>query len=126
MKKVMIFGSFGGTEESYSALLDEARHHGNYLIVVIPQDSLVEHLTGKLPTIDFAERFDNLKKNSGVNEIIIDNVDTSIREIIEEKKPDVLAFGSDQEVLKEAIEEIVESLGEPIEVKVLKNFESNT
>lgn len=121
----MVFGAFDGPEESYTAFFEEARTHGNYLIAVVPQDHLIEHMSGELPTLDLSERFDNLQKHNGVNEIIIDNADTSIREIVEAQHPDVLAFGSDQETLKEEIEAQLGYPEGPMEIKVLEHCEIN-
>ena len=121
----MVFGSFDGPQETYAAFLDEARTHGEYIIAVVAHDNLIEHLTGELPVFDFSERFAALKDQGRVHEVIVDNGEMGIGELIETKKPDIIALGSDQDMLKEAIEAELERLNEPIEVKVLQAFESN-
>lgn len=121
----MVFGSFDGPEESYKAFLDEARTNGEYIIAVVAHDNLIEHLTGELPVFDFSERFAALKEKGGVHEIVVDNGDMSMADLIRTHAPDVIALGSDQEVLREAIEAELERLNEPIEIKVLQAFESN-
>src|SRR3954463_1039918 len=99
MKKVMVFGVFDGVHVGHRAFFLEARKHGNYLIAVLTQDHIVERLKLRLPKKNFAERFDNLKKEDIVDEIVIGDAELGMYEVIKKYKPDVIALGYDQQGL---------------------------
>jgi glycerol-3-phosphate cytidylyltransferase-like family protein len=99
--------------------------HGGYVIAVVAQDHLIEYLTGTLPSTDLSERFDVLRNHGKVNEIVIADNERSLREIIEDYKPDALVFGKDQELLKAEIEASLEHLEDPMEIHMVETYEQN-
>ena len=125
MKKVMVFGTFDGLHEGHRAFLREAGAHGDYLIAVIPEDRMVERLKGHLPKLNLAERFDNLKKEDGVDEIVTSGEAPGTWDVVKKYKPEVIAVGYDQYALKENLENHLDDLGYTPEVKVMHNYEKN-
>jgi FAD synthetase len=124
MKKVMVFGVFDGLHDGHRAFLKEAKNYGDYLIVAMAQDHIVEHLKGHLPKIDFSKRFEELKKEDGVDEVVIGDSELSTYEVVKKYHPDVIALGYDQSILKEDIEKNIGKLGYQPEIKTMKAFES--
>lgn len=123
MKKVMIFGIFDGIHEGHGAMIKEAKTYGDYLIVVVAQDHIVEHLTGKLPNTNLAVRFEHLAKQDGVDKVVIGDAEHSTWNIVKRYKPDVVAFANDQNLLKEDFERHVDKLAYKTEIILLKYSE---
>lgn len=100
----MVFGVFDGVHGGHRAFLKEAKSHGDYLIVVLAQDHIVERLKGHLPQINLAERLAHLKNEDGVDEVVIGDSELGAWEVILKHQPQVVAVGHDQQLLKESIE----------------------
>lgn len=113
MIKVMTFGAFDGLHSGHKAFLAEAKKLGDYLIVAVAQDHIIEHLEGKLPQVNLAERFKELEKN--------DHVD----EVVKQYKPDIIAIGYDQDLLREDLEKHILDFGYMPQLKQLTVFENN-
>ena len=125
MKKVMVFGTFDGVHEGHREFFKEARRCGDYLIAVVAQDHIIEHLKGRLPNINLAERFENLKKEDSVDEVIIGDKDLGSWEIVKMQKPDVIALGYDQHTLRESLESHLKNLEYKPEIKIMSAYEPN-
>src|SRR3989338_6946874 len=65
MRKVMVFGAFDGIHAGHRAFFNEARHHGDYLMAVVAQNHIIEHLKGHLPEIDITRRSSPWATTSG-------------------------------------------------------------
>lgn len=104
MRKVMVFGVFDGLHNGHRAFLKEAKSHGDYLIVVLAQDHIVERLKGHLPEINLAGRLEHLKKEDGVDEVIIGDSELGVWEVVKKHQPQIIAVGHDQQLLKESLE----------------------
>lgn len=122
----MVFGVFDGIHEGHRSLFKQAKKLGDYLIAIVAQDHIVEHLKGHLPERNLAERFEHLKKEDGIDEAVIGDKELSTWEVVERYRPDVIALGYDQTVLKEDLEKNLKRLGVKPEIKVLKAYESET
>ena len=125
MKKVMVFGVFDGLHEGHRAFLKEAKQCGDYLIAVLAHDHVVEHLKGRLPRLNFADRFEHLKKEDLIDEIAIGDGNLGTWSVLEKYKPDVIALGYDQESLGEALDEYLKNVDWYPEVKVMRDYEGN-
>lgn len=125
MKKVMIFGVFDGVHEGHRHFLREARELGDYLIAVVTQDHIVEELKGHAPKRDVAARFEHLAKEDQVDEVVIGDHKLSIWEVVKNHKPDVIALGYDQELLKADLEKHKKGFAWPLEIKMLSAYEPN-
>jgi FAD synthetase len=104
MKKVMIFGVFDVVHDGHRAFLEEARKCGDYLVVAVAQDQVVERLKGHLPQNNLARRIDNLRKEDAVDEVALGDAEISTYEVVKKYKPDIIALGYDQGELKSDLE----------------------
>lgn len=125
MKKVMIFGVFDGLHGGHKALLKEAKKYGDYLIVVVAQNHIVEHLKGHAPKFDIAERMVHLQQEDGVDEVVIGDAKLGTWDIARQYRPDVIVFGYDQELLKEDFLQAMPSFDFLPELHVAADYEAN-
>ncbi|MBI4133188.1 adenylyltransferase/cytidyltransferase family protein [Candidatus Uhrbacteria bacterium] len=116
MKKVMVFGIFDGLHAHHRAMLEEACAYGDHLAVVVPQDHIVEHITGKLPEINLAARFDELKAYDKVDEVIIGDAEMAAWRVVKRFQPDVVCFAPDQELLLRDLEMHKNELGYDVQI----------
>ncbi len=126
MKRVMVFGTFDGIHEGHRAMFREARAFGDYVIAVVAQDHVVEHLKGHEPRINLADRFAHLEKEDGVDEVVIGDAKHSSWGVVKKYKPAVLAVGYDQYALKKDLEKHLDEFDPRPEIKTLSSFEPNT
>jgi FAD synthetase len=124
-KKVMVFGVFDGIHEGHRHFLKEAKRLGDYLIVVVAQDHIVAHLKGHFPNINIAERLEHLRLEDGVDEVVIGDRELSTYEVVKKYRPDIIALGYDQTLLKEDLERNLHKFDWPLELKVLSAYEPN-
>jgi FAD synthetase len=125
MKKVMVFGVFDGVHEGHRHFLKEAKSLGDYLIVAVTQNHIVEHLKGHAPTLDLSERFEHLRREDAVDEIVIGDAELSTYEVVKQHRPDVIALGYDQKLLKEDLEKNRAKFDWPLEFRVVSAYEPN-
>ena len=126
MTEVMVFGVFDGIHEGHRAMLKEAKSFGDELIVVVAQDHIVEHLKGHLPQINMIERFEHLKSEDGVSQVVIGDAHLGTWGVIKKYEPDVVALGYDQTALKADLEaHLKHSRFKPF-IKIMKSFEPDT
>ena len=125
MIKVMVFGVFDGVHERHRKMLGEAKGLGDYLIVAVAQDHIVQHLKGGLPEVNLSERMEHLRKEDAVDEVIIGDAELGAWGVVKQYKPDVIAIGHDQNVLKEDLERNFDKLGYKPELKQLKEYEES-
>jgi len=125
MKRVMVFGVFDGVHEGHRAFLREAKTQGEYLIVVVAQDAVVEMLKGHRPKWNILDRVEHLRKEDGVDEVVAGDGDLGEWFVLETYKPDVIALGYDQDALKSELEKYLETKDWQPELKVMQSFEPN-
>ncbi len=136
MKRVMVFGVFDGVHAGHRAFFKEAKSYGDYLIAVVAPDHVVEHLKGKLPSIDIGWRLERLKEEDNVDEVVMGDEELSSWDIIKKYRPAVIALGYDQKMLKKDLQsplpkivKELESDAGPVwipEIKVMTAFELDT
>ena len=119
----MVFGVFDVVHAGHKAFFAQAKKYGNYLIVALTQDHIVEHLKLRLPKKSFVERFDHLKKEDFVDEIVIGDAELGTYEVVKKYKPDVIALGYDQKVLKKDLESHKKEFQWPLQILVMESFE---
>ncbi len=122
----MVFGVFDGVHEGHRAFLKEAKSQGDYLIAAVAQDHIVEHLKERLPKVNFSQRFEELKKEDSVDEVVVGDSELSAYDVVKKYHPDIIALGYDQSMLKEDLEKNIEKIGYQPEIKIMKAFEGET
>jgi len=125
MKKVMAFGVFDGIHEGHRHFLKEAKALGDYLIVVVAQDHIVKHLKGHEPQLNLSERFEHLEREDAVDEVIIGDAELSTYEVVKKYRPDVIALGYDQTLLKKDLEINRSQFDWPIDLVTVAAYEPN-
>jgi FAD synthetase len=95
MKKIMVFGTFDLLHKGHLYFLNEAKKHGDYLIVVVARDITVEKIKNKKPKHNELERKQAIEKTKIADKVILGEKVLSFDCIINEK-PDVICFGYDQ------------------------------
>ncbi len=100
----MIFGSFDGLHDGHRAMLKEAKALGDFLIVVVAQDHIIQHLKGRLPSKNFVERFEHLQKADGVDQVVIGDAEVSVWNVVKKHQPHIIAIGHDQQLLREDLD----------------------
>ncbi len=119
----MVFGSFDGIHDGHRAFFKEARSHGDYLIAVLAQDHIIEHLKGRAPKLNLTERFEHLNKEDGVDEVVIGDKELSAWEVVQKYQPEIIAVGYDQTLLREDLEKHLVRLGVQPDIKVMSAYE---
>lgn len=122
----MVFGVFDGLHEGHRALLKKARNLGDYLVVVVAQDHIVEKLKGHEPRLDLAERFSHLEAEDGVDQVLVGDEEHGTWEVVKANKPDIIALGYDQTVLKSDLESHMDKFQPKPDIVVLDAYEPNT
>ncbi len=125
MKKVMVFGVFDGLHDGHKYLLKRARSLGDYLVVVVAQNHIVEEIKGHQPRLDLAERFAHLEAQDGVDQVLIGDEDHGTWEVVKANRPDVVAFGYDQQALKADLESHMGEFDPKPDMVVLDAYEPN-
>ena len=100
----MVFGTFDVLHQGHLYLFEQARKHGDYLIVVVALDSTVEEV--KLHKTMYAEqkRLKAVQKAPFVDKAVLGNKCDKYK-VIEEHKPDIICLGYDQKAFTDKLEE---------------------
>jgi len=97
MYKVMCMGTFDLLHQGHISYFEQAKQHGDELVVVVARDSSVIADRGKNPMYSEEERRQAVAKVPIVNRAILGNEGDKLRIVIQEK-PDVICLGYDQKV----------------------------
>lgn len=124
MKKVMIFGIFDGIHKGHREFFREAKAYGDYLIAVVAQDHVVEHIYGRLPKINLADRFAHLEREDEVNEIVIGETVPSIKELVKRHRPDSIVLSTLQELIEGDLELHRKEIKQPFSVHIIEGHET--
>lgn len=122
----MVFGVFDGLHDGHRAMLKEAKSYGDFLVVVVSQDHIVQHLKGYRPKLNLPERMAHLRAEDYVDEIVIGDKELGTWEIVKRRRPDIIVCGYDQQSLKENLEEHFDKIGYEPRIVVLSSYEPNT
>lgn len=95
-KKVMCFGTFDILHPGHLNYFQQAKKHGNYLIVVIARDK-TKKLQNKLIVFNEKERLKTIQNLEIVDEAVLGNLNDKLK-VIKDKKPNVLCLGYDQPI----------------------------
>lgn len=93
MKKIMVFGTFDILHKGHINKFEQAKKHGDYLIIVVAKDDTVKQVKGKKPEHNEKTRLKQVKPYAGKAVL---GYKTDKYKIIEKYKPDIIALGYDQ------------------------------
>lgn len=101
MSTVLAFGAFDGLHPGHAHFLAEAQTRAERLVVCLATDAAITRLKGHAPRNTFADRKAALLLLPPVDDVVAgDDEDGSYSSVVR-LRPDVVAFGYDQEELKE-------------------------
>ncbi|MBP6084707.1 adenylyltransferase/cytidyltransferase family protein [Candidatus Gracilibacteria bacterium] len=118
-QKVFCFGVFDGIHDGHREMLKEARSLGNYLIISVTQDHIVEMLKKHKTRQNLQERIDALKAAELADEVVAGDPDISTWKVLQSYQPDVIALGYDQRHLLEAVTHAISHFTFPTTIHVL-------
>jgi FAD synthetase len=104
MKKVMVFGSFDHLHPGHIYFLNEAKKHGDFLVVVIGRDETILKVKGKKPKYSEVERKKHLEITGIPDKVVLGKLGDKYK-VIEEHKPDIICLGYDQDSFSVGLEE---------------------
>lgn len=120
MNTIMCFGTFDILHPGHLNYFQQAKQHGDYLIVVIARDKTKQDQ--KKETLHSEqERLAQVQNLLIVNEAVMGNVGNHFK-IIREKNPDILCLGYDQQVSEEKLIRQLHEAGIPAQVLRMKPF----
>ena len=116
MKTVMCFGTFDLLHLGHLNYFQQAKKHGDYLMVVIARDK-TKQMQKKEIIFSEKERLELVKNLKIVDEAVLGYPDNHLR-IIEEKKPDVIFLGYDHTVNEKVLAMKLQKMG--LKPKILR------
>ena len=116
MKTVMCFGTFDLLHLGHLNYFQQAKKHGDYLMVVIARDK-TKQMQKKEIIFSENERLELVKNLRIVDEAVLGYPDNHFR-IIEEKKPDVIFLGYDHTVNEKVLAMKLQKMG--LKPKILR------
>lgn len=125
MKKIMVFGAFDGLHPGHLNFLEQAKGHGDYLIVSVGTDKNAEVIKGKAPLFSQEERLRLVSALSIVDKAVL-GVETGFYKAIKSYSPDVICLGYDQWASEEDVSQELKGVGlTKTKVVRLKPFEKD-
>ena len=116
-KTVLVFGVFDELHPGHLAFLKEAAELGDKLVIALAQDRIVLELKGREPVQMMDDRKTALEALKNVSEVIPGDNSIGTYSPVISTKPDIVAFGYDQEALREDFERFAHEQG--LEVKII-------
>ncbi|MBI4836731.1 MAG: adenylyltransferase/cytidyltransferase family protein [Candidatus Abawacabacteria bacterium] len=120
MKKVFCFGVFDGIHDGHREMLKEARSLGDYLIVALTQDHVVEQLKKKRSRNTLAERIKSLAETGLADEVVAGDQAIQSWQVLQSYQPDIIALGYDQLRLLDALGQAIRNFSFSLQIVVLK------
>jgi len=120
-KIVLASGVFDLLHFGHVKFLEEAKKAGGRnaeLIVIVARDSTVEKRKGKRPIMSEDQRRALVESLKVVDEAILGYEKFDIGQVIEKIKPDVIAFGYDQNGMEQTVKNYVEE--KKLKIKIVR------
>jgi FAD synthetase len=102
-KKVMCFGTFDILHPGHLNYFQQAKKYGDYLIVVIARDK-TKKLQNRQTIFNEKERVQIIQNLKLVDEAVLGSLNNKLK-VINDKKPDILCLGYDQEINKDKLKQ---------------------
>lgn len=122
MRKILVFGVFDGIHGGHRSFLLQAKKFGDYLVIAVARDEVVEKLKNRRPRKNLEVRIKELQETGLADEVIEGDSDLGSWEVVGKVRPDIIALGYDQEALKNALEAHVRKGGLAIEVRIMEPY----
>jgi len=125
IKVVLAGGVYDVLHVGHLAALSEAKTLGDVLVAVVATDVTVEMLKGRKPIMPQEDRRTLVEGLKPVDKAILgyEDVGMGYEEVLMEVKPDIVAFGYDQENLERSVSEIIQRRKLNIKTVRLSKFE---
>lgn len=111
MKKVVAFGVFDNIDPNHVHHLNEAKEYGDYLVVVILPDKILELQKTKVSRNEGLRRKD-VEDLKIADKVIIGHCQIKYQ-IVAEEKPDIIAIGHYQKIL---VDELTDRIDEKVQI----------
>lgn len=125
MTKVMIFGVFDGVHEGHRYFFQEAKKLGDYLVVVVAQDHVVEQLKKRATKASLVERAKGLEQERIIDEVVAGDDELGVWNVVKKYRPEIIALGYDQHGLKENLESLRNEFDWQFEIKTIDAYQSH-
>lgn len=124
IKVVLAGGVYDVLHLGHLSALGEARTLGDVLVVVVATDITVETLKGRKPIFPEEDRRELVEGLKPVDKAILgyEDVGFGFEQVLTEVKPDIVAFGYDQENLEKTVREIIQRRKLGIDIVKLSKF----
>jgi len=126
-KVVLASGVFDLLHLGHVRFLEEAKKtggHGAKLIVIVARDSTVKRRKGENPIVPENQRCALVASLRVVDDAILGYEQFDIGKVIEKLRPDVVAFGYDQEEMEKKVKAYLKQQGLAVKVVRIGKFES--
>lgn len=104
MTTVMCFGTFDILHPGHMYFLQQAKQHGDYLVVVVARDSTIKEVKKITPKYTEKQRVEHIQDLKIADKVVL-GYEADKYEIIEEINPDVIALGYDQHEFADKLKE---------------------
>ncbi len=121
MQKVMVFGTFDVIHPGHKYFLKKAKRYG-HLIVVVARDMTVKQVKGRFPQHMEQRRLSDVKKLDIADEVILGKIGADKYKIIEEKKPDIIVLGYDQQAFTDNLRNELRERGLLVEIVRIRPY----
>ncbi len=121
MKTVMCFGTFDLLHLGHLHYFQQAKQHGDHLIVVIARD-VTKQRQAKQIIFSEHERKQLVEQLDVVDEVVLGNVEDHFK-IIQEKTPDIICLGYDHPIREEVLQQKLTTLGLFPDIKRMKSYQ---
>lgn len=101
IKRVLIFGTFDGYDEGHQFVVSQAAKLANELVVAVARDEHVRFLKKKEPKYSEQVRLLHVSQDPLVKQAVLSDVELGSYNVIDQLKPNIVAFGFDQHELKQ-------------------------
>ena len=91
----MVFGAFDYLHQGHIDFFNQARQHGDYLIVVVARDQTVKKIKNTHPTFSEKDRLLAVRESLGVDLAILGDSQDYFKNI-KKYQPEVICLGYDQ------------------------------
>jgi cytidyltransferase-like protein len=105
IRTVLVFGTFDLLHAGHRFVLEQARRHGDRLVVSLARDQFVRGWKGKEPRHPERERARRLKETGLADEVRLSDPEPRSFALLAEVRPDLICLGHDQRELGRALRE---------------------